>query len=381
MKNELMTMRIPKPKGYADYAMLIMILKTFLSSSSVLYYNETMDTVLTGAAVLMFVLAILRQGYTIRELFLCMIVSVIALYSCLQCGNSALLITILTCLAIRTKAPEKVVEFMFRYNVLFFAVHTFIALLSAAVLGSKLTVMYYGVMRFHLGLGNKNRLAIIVFNLLLAWIYLHFDNIKQKNIAQIIAIGIIVYLATGTRTFLVEIAFLLLILYLAKRPITRTQCPLTMPTKVIFPMAALIMILLVVNYTSYNAILVQIDNFLSARIRLGAYAYARDGFTLLGQRVDGTAVWDEVYKLNSFTFDNIYTSLAINQGIIWIILLSIAFFFMAKKGDVKNNFVLIIWTLYGITEVHGLNCYMFFPLVLLAQLLTKREQRKTVGVL
>ena len=89
---------------------------------------------------------------------------------------------------------------------------------------------------------------------------------------------------------------------------------------------------------------------------------------MFGQNLNNTnAVWDSVWQLSgTVTFDNIYTYLLINIGIIWLVLLGILFYRISFMKNAKYNLFLIVWALYGITEVHGINPVMVFPILLIA---------------
>ena len=109
------------------------------------------------------------------------------------------------------------------------------------------------------------------------------------------------------------------------------------------------------------------DKLLSARIRLGAYAYNNYGISLLGQDMnDINVIWDSFWQLSGFTFDCTYTFLMINQGIIWLFIIIVAFYFLAKRGTEQVWVMIIAWSLYAVTEVHGLNSFKCFPILLIA---------------
>ena len=56
----------------------------------------------------------------------------------------------------------------------------------------------------------------------------------------------------------------------------------------------------------------------------------------------------------------------VNQGVIWLILLAFIFYKLAKLNSGKVNIFLIVWALYGVTEVHGLNGFLCMPIFLSA---------------
>lgn len=72
--------------------------------------------------------------------------------------------------------------------------------------------------------------------------------------------------------------------------------------------------------------------------------------------------------LNAFTFDNIYTDILMRQGAIWLLVIAVLFYRLARKRNDSFNFAIVAWGIYGITEVHGLNVYMLFVILLVNEL-------------
>ena len=87
---------LPKPKTYAQYGIVILVLKVFLSYTVFENMIPYSDTLLSLLAVLFLGLSILNKGYTIKMLFVYGIVALLGLYSSYCVGNVMLFTTILT---------------------------------------------------------------------------------------------------------------------------------------------------------------------------------------------------------------------------------------------------------------------------------------------
>jgi hypothetical protein len=83
--------------------------------------------------------------------------------------------------------------------------------------------------------------------------------------------------------------------------------------------------------------------------------------------------WDPYWRFNSITFDNIFTYLLVSQ-MVWLIVISILFYRCAKKGSNKDCIYILAWAMYGITEVHGINPFLFFPLLIISTLMKRNER-------
>ncbi len=148
----------------------------------------------------------------------------------------------------------------------------------------------------------------------------------------------------------------------------------------IVPIISIFIFILISQYTNDNVFILTIDKLLSARIRLGAYAFQNYGLSFLGQNMENVNfVWDSYWGLTDFTFDCTYYSLMVMQGYFWLIIIIIGFYLLAKKKDNKINLAIIAWGLYAVTEVHGLNGFKCYPILLLALLISSRKKSRIRG--
>lgn len=102
-----------------------------------------------------------------------------------------------------------------------------------------------------------------------------------------------------------------------------------------------------------------VNDLLTTRIKLGSMGLTNFGASFIGQNVE---------YVNGFTFDNIYSMLLVEYGIVWLIVISVLLYALAKRNNIRTNIFIIIWCFYAMSEVHGTNPFMFFPLLLLVYL-------------
>lgn len=368
---------LPKIKNELYLGIFILMLKVYGEASSILsFYNDTLDTILAtvGIACLAFHCLKIRY-YSKREFFIYVCFAILALASTILVGNYDIFITVMTCLAIRGEKTLDVVEFIFKYASFFFGVHLLYALLRIPLTGDTYSQIISGVVRYNMGFGHPNRFSILVFNLLLMWIWIHFSTITYTEITVIGIISLINYSITKTRTNEIALIFLLLILIFYKSFPKKVSVFLKWFAMTIVPVFSLLSMVLVLLYQRGGSTLAMaLDVILSARIRLGAYAYEHYGLSLLGRNLSNIEIqYDSVYRLNSFTFDNIYTDILMRQGTIWLLIIAIFFVMLARKQKDNINFAIVAWGIYGITEVHGLNVYMLFVMLLVNELFENNQ--------
>ena len=130
------------------------------------------------------------------------------------------------------------------------------------------------------------------------------------------------------------------------------------------------------QYVPGNRIALLLDDLLTGRIKYAAYAFLRSGTTWLPRYLDyaasGVVSWSEKWNLNTFTFDCLYSFIFIQMGMIWLGVILVLLVVVCKKFDFRNKVFILFWLLYSIVETHGLNCFKFFPLLLLSTLISEK---------
>lgn len=376
-----MNLKIPKVKNILYLGMFLMILKVSLGTSSIFDYSDSLDRILTVGATFCLIIHILSRRFSTRIFIIYAIIATVTLVSAYLTGNYWMLISVITCMAVRGEQLDKIVRFLFSYQTLYFICHFCYAMVCHWMFEEKISAVISGVTRYHFGMGHPNRFSIYFFNLVLMWVWLNFDKIKPNHIGLLALIEAITYYFTKTRTNLFEMYIIFALILIYKIKPLKVGKLITRVTKYVVPIFAVCTMLLVILYTKGNMVAYRLDTLLTGRIKLGAYAYQNYGPSLLGQNMQSVSVkWDATWQLNDFTFDNTYSFLCINQGIVWLIAVAVLFFFVAKRGNVRNNVLIIAWALYGITEVHGLNVYMCFPIILVSLLFCNKYRISDYGL-
>lgn len=356
-----------------------MILKVFIPLSDILPQSIIFDNILsfTSAGILAF--DIILKKLSIKRLIVYSVIIILSLYTSIVTGQYGFLITVVAVMAIANYDFDSVIYFIYSWELILFVTHTGIALLYNFLPGVSIAQIISGVERFNFGFGHPNTFSVYLFNLIIMWTWLHYKRIKTKNVIQIFFIALVSYAFTRTRTSLFDVAVLCLMLLIAKH--YQQNKILSILSKFIVPFLSIFIFLMITQFITGNPVVLFFDNLLSNRIRLGAYALYFYGPTLFGQDISfGNVTWDSFWRLNGFTFDCTYTSLIMMQGIVWLIILSIGFFLL---GSMKNNQIsitIIAWALYAITEIHGINGFMCFPILLLSILLRSENRIKTTTI-
>lgn len=363
------TLKLPRIKDSFELGIILFTIKTFFDVSDIFSVGTIGDSLLVIIAMISMIISIIKQRFSIKTLLIYLVVTIMSLYTTMKTGQSVIIITTITCLALRKKDLNKTIQTIYSISKILLTIQLFCFFALVLVKQQPLLLsMSDGRIRMSLGFVHPNSFAIYFLNLLLMWVWLNYEKINKKDILFMILLSTLCFLMTDTKTSYIITLIFSILLYLIKY----SKLPkniINIISKYIFPILSVLILILIIKFLDGNIIAHKINHMLTGRIKLGAYAYNKFGLSLLGQNIEfGTIIWESSWLLNSFTFDSIYSTFWINWGWIWIVVLSILFLKLSNLKNKKINLFIIVWSLYAITEVHGLNGFLCFPILLLTLL-------------
>ena len=305
--------------------------------------------------------------YNTRNLILIGTLLSLFLFSAYRSTNSALLITFLYITGMRKCNIDDTVKTMYNVYKFFIPVCAAASIIMSLLGKTKLSMVIGGRIRYTFGFIHPNSLGAIILSLVLMYCWINYDKMNPKMYSKIIIIETITYILTKSRTsYLCFIVFILGVWITKKNNINFNKA-IDSLAHVLFPCLAILTYSLAKLYKSSNHFILLIDSALTGRIRLAAYALQRSGVTWLGRKIDyfGNIGYQSSWDMSVFTFDNLYSLLLINVGIVYVLVLSIAIYVATKKLHTRENVFVVIWIIYGFTEVSALNGYAMFPIFLL----------------
>ena len=372
--------KAPRVNTFVDLGLLLFIIKTGFDVSGILPHNSVLDNFVIVVGLGSFIIAILQQNYSASTLLKYALVTIISLCSTLASGQSVIIITVITIMAIRQLDFSTVISKIRIWSTWFLCIHS-IYFTGLYFTGNTqlFTVDGQGRVRAAFGFGHANSFSIYIFNIILMWIWEKYDDLSWKDVFTVAVLETILFRLTDSKTsYFCVILFLLLLILILYR-----KLPLGWVNRFaecIFPMLSLLCLVSYRLLLKGNLLIRAIDKLLTGRITLGAYALQNFGLTFMGKKINfGSITWTPEWKLNYFTLDCTYTSLWVNIGWLWIIVLFVCFFLLAKKREVKVSVFIIMWALYAISEVHGLDAYLCFPILMISTLLNNRNENVLKG--
>lgn len=206
------------------------------------------------------------------------------------------------------------------------------------------------------------------------YLWLNWEYMTKRKWILLYSLSSIFYIATKSSSWLIIFGILILS---GCRKFKFITILVSAFSYVSFPILGLINIYAATHYlvngrfTNYS---IMLDIFFNRRISMGYLAIEENGFTLLGQGVEMTHNWDQIFNYNGYTIDNTYVYLFVCIGIFYFILISMGFFLLSKYNSYKAALVILSFSLFCLIEVHSIYLTNSFALLLLKTVLFKEKR-------
>ena len=357
--------RLSKSSTYFYIGIFGILLKSILDHSNLIPLTDKIDDLISIVSVLFLFISCLKKEYPYKALFWSINLILLALLTSLNARNVSFFIPIIVIVASYKEDIIKLLKFIFYCELVLFIIHIIIPLLLSFN-GFEIYFIKSHKLVLTFGYSHPNILSLTVLNLISMWIWLNYKTITNKDYIIISIISIITYLCTNSRTPLFTLIILFGLLFISKFDKLEKLFDIA---KITFPLCAFLTIFSVYLYPNDYTIVNFFNKLFTRRIQLGSEGLLSYGASVVGQHVK--------YR-TGFTFDNIYSSLYVHYGMIWIVIISVLFYMLAKKKNNMINIFIILWSFYGMTEIHGMNPFKFFPLLLIVYLFDYEDTLVTI---
>lgn len=359
-------------------AFVALIVKVMASSSRLIPWNSFLDNLCIVFAICVTVLKICRLTLSLRNFLSLAVAALISLYTCVSMGQYDLLITMIAICLLIDEDLDAYLSVLFTIQVFILVIHIAAAgLLSLFGADAYFWEMTEHRLRFNGGFIHANVLSCYILSCMLLFAWRKFMHISSNQFAWMACIAVLSYITTRSRTGLLLNLSLILLLFLAQNKNKLVISAINPILLLLFPALSAIVFWAQKQLVFGNRIALLLDNLLTGRIKYAAYAYLRSGVTWLPRYLDyadaGVVSWTPEWNLNTFTFDNLFSFMFMQMGMIWIGIFIVTIAVVCKKLAFKYKIFILIWVLFAMVEVHGLNCFKFFPMILLSTLFSERE--------
>ena len=352
-----------------DLAVILMTIKVMIDRVVYLNAIKFLDNILIVISLFLFVLVIIVENkYSIKEWIIIGVIGVLCLYSSLQMKEYFLILSYFLIIASINKNIKHTIKIMRNIKMIFVIISIGWYIFSYFITQDTIyTVIKNGKIAHHFGFTHPNAFALIICWIMLENIYLNIENFRKKYLLVYVVVGLLLYWMTSCDTAM-YILILAAVLRLGSyyTVIEKIQ---TKIAKFIFPMLGIMNFVCIYIYAKRGGILYNfvsfLDIFLTARIRQAAQISSMYGFTLFGHYIPigHNVSYDSYYRISLLVCDGLFSYFLVCIGFIYTIIISILIWKYVKRNS-EYSIIVILFSCYCILEVHGLNVYMAYPLLL-----------------
>jgi hypothetical protein len=344
------------------------------SCSTLLIIPDEVHTLLNVVIISLFIGKLLFQTYSLGRLLSISIFGVICIYSSSVSNEFFLLMSCLAIISGQNVNFNTVIRIMCSTKIILISFQILVYGLDH-IFNSSLVmekVFYRGQeIRYTLYFVHPNTVGLFTLWIIMELFFLHYDSLNLRIILIVSGIVFIVYYFCKSRTLITCYAFAILMIMLSKFNSPFTDKLLAQLSKYIYAICSVVSILFAIIYNSllnspFGFLFSSLNKLLSERLFAGSLAYQTFGLTLLGRSIN----FDKL----QFVVDNAYVKIAVETGIIYLVIFSVAFYLVSKSLNKKYQIFIIVYVIYGISESIIINAFLCFPLLLLSLVLFSKGE-------
>lgn len=363
------------PDSPLYWGILIMTIKVGLAATDLFTVSELLDNAMIAVGMLIFLYYALRGWPSFKGMLLCWIGLGVIGVAALRIRNFHLLITAMTVLALRNGDIKKALRLIFYWNCLFFAMNILLSIpfhfAGLRTIMSDDTRKYWMVIprlsRLRFGYTSSSSPGGVLFQLASIWCYLNFGNIRKRDAAVILLLNLALYFFCANKTSLMLSAGMLVLVFSYQERQNRKNPLLDLGAAWLAPFLSVFFIGIMLLYPNWTPFIWKVNKLFTNRIAASTAWYLYWGLTLFGRSRAGVPApsFPEI-GTNTSALDCLYETMGVWMGILPLVIILICFYLLARRKNTADNVMVLIWSIYSITECDGLNCYLFFPLILTA---------------
>ena len=345
-------------------AFIAFILKYTLDVTALLDRINILNSALVSICIACSVAKILLQRYTLLRLVASIIICIVIGLSCMRSTNYYFLLGFLLVMGMQDISLERVIRFSFIAKIISIGIHILIYIPVYFLNPESISFVFRGgdtmVPRHFFFMGHANTFSAYVIWTCFDYIFLNYKNLNIWRFVIIWVISLVFYSFTYTNTSLIVLTIASVFIALDKWSRINPDKLLTFLAKYIYAFCAVFFPYLVAVYTRlgtmHREMWHNLDDLLTGRLWLGAYAYYRHGMTFFG-RPDirsEIAYWEGRWFDTMTIFDNHYIGNYVSYGIINSILVALVIIVIAGRMEIREKIMIISFSYYCIMDVQAM---------------------------
>ena len=352
---------------------IILCIKFFTEKSTLITIN---DMPIALSLAICFFIKLIFQKYTKRELIITIISGIISVLVSAITREYIAVYVFLVIFASKNIDIKKTIKICFWSITVLLSIHAIKYIIDGVIAEIPIIYRNTGEPRYTFYMYHPNIVAGLILWLIAQYSYLKYDNLKIRHFVIFLAIFVVTYLLTLSRTTLIASIVLLILLAISKN--MKIAKVITYLSKFIFIIAIVFTIGISYLYrvNRDNFILQKLESALSGRISLLTIAIDEYGVSLFPRNIDLTkdVKWDFGGEAELY-LDSIYSRAYIKYGLLYLIWLIYLFTNLNSKNEKKNAIFIILFAIIGVTERYIMYPVIGFPLLFFGDYLWNEKKR------
>ena len=376
-------MKIRKREIMFYIALYLQMIRVIINCTVLIDLSSTLQNVMMFSTIVLLIIKILWSGLTIKEAIIKCSIAIILFINYRLCLESGILIGYFFIIATKDMNINSIIKaiaipmtiFMIFIIMLYFINYFFdIDSLNVKLRKTQETT----TVRHTFFYTHPNVFGEHFCWLIFMWMYLKYNKIGYMTYISVIAGAIFLFIFPNSRTNAL-ILILSLFIYFVYNKFDNNLIKFVQRNS--YNICFILSFVLMILYNYNFPLAIQLNELLSTRIFLGAIAQQFFGVSLLGQviPIGGKIEITQYEWIMYYSLDNLYYRLVYGYGIITTILYAILYNKMekglAKKNMKKELMFTTILSIFGISEIVGVNIILAFPLLFINKIYEKEENK------
>ncbi len=357
---------------------ILAVVKAFLAFSELIpkgfsnHMNDIFNVVfLTVGAYKLFVL----QKYTVKQVFVLLFIGAVCVYSDFSLRRFLYIPDFILLASKQSVDFKKSMKLVWKIDALLLSIHILAYPFMYFFFRERVRFTIRGYnndtgLRHQFLLQHSNVFSMLLLWTILAYIYANYENLNKKKIGICWLIYAFFYLFTNSNSGLLILTFVSILYILTDVLGERMNKGISSLSRYIYAALAVFFNFMMVIYTYLvgfpRLIWKAVDTFFTGRLKYGAYAYAKSGISLFGQRINlNVKDYWEGFWIDALPNDNMYMFFSVSYGLVFMLIIAVLFWKYAGQASTDEKLMIIAYSLYTMMESYVTDIHFCFALILL----------------
>ena len=294
--------------------------------------------------IILLAIHLLKKKLTVSKLPVLFLCSICVLVSAINTGLSRIIFTLLFIIAAGNQKWKDLIKISFIVECILMA--AILLSFCVGILPNETIFRLDGSPRYYMGYSYTTLSANYFFHMVLMYLFIKKDKMRWISYAVIALLNIFFFVMTDTKTVFAMVFLILAVVFYSER-ITSKWVENQWICKFlhyVFYIFAFISIETILAFRWESSIFPKLNEILTNRLSLGQQAYDQYGISFLGQSI----VWNTEFNgPDPYMYvDCAYMNIAINYGIVILVLLCAGLTYVMGEAIKEKNVMLLIVGLF-----------------------------------